>query len=134
MIAVISPAKSLDFDLVTNSQSTEVRFQNETQQLVNEMQTKSAEDIKSLMSVSDKIADLNVERYYSFGEEYVKDKNAKHALYAFTGDVYQGMDAKSFSEKEEAFCQDHLRILSGLYGLLRPLDLIQAIDWRWGLN
>jgi len=132
MIALISPAKSLDFETHYSFAATQVRFPKESLALVKEMQTKTAEDIQALMSVSENIAKLNVERYYSFAETYIKDKNAKHALFAFNGDVYQGLEASSLSANDIDYAQSHLRILSGLYGLLRPLDLIQPYRLEMG--
>jgi len=132
MIALISPAKSLDFESSYSFEPTAVRFPEESMTLVKEMQTKTAEDLQQLMKVSEKIAELNVERFYHFSDQYLKDKNAKHALFAFNGDVYQGLDAQSLTDEDVHHAQDHLRILSGLYGLLRPLDLIQAYRLEMG--
>jgi len=132
MIAVISPAKSLDFDTSYAFESTSVPYPEKSMTLVKEMQTKTAEDLQELMKVSEKIAQLNVERFYHFSHEYIKDENAKHALFAFNGDVYQGLDAQSLSEEDVHYAQGHLRILSGLYALLRPLDLIQAYRLEMG--
>jgi len=132
MITIISPAKSLDFESVYSYTPSEVRFPNETQELIKFMQTKSSDELKELMKISDKIADLNVERFFNFSDQYKKDKNAKHALFAFTGDVYQGMNPQSMNESDVNYAQEHLRILSGLYGLLRPLDLIQAYRLEMG--
>ena len=133
MIAIVSPAKTLDFETPHTLEPTLPRFQKEALQLIDVLKEKSEKDIESLMSISEKLATLNVERYHNF----TKKKNpahAKPAMLAFQGDVYQGLEAGTFSEKEVAFAQDHFRILSGLYGLLRPLDLIQPYRLEMGTH
>lgn len=131
MLLLISPAKTLDFEPTGFKQKTKSRFLKESQVLIDVLKKKSPNDIKKLMKVSDKIATLNVDRYQNFKTPF-NLKNAKQAMYAFRGDVYTGLDADSFNEKEIAFAQDHLRILSGLYGLLRPLDLMQPYRLEMG--
>lgn len=131
MLLLISPAKTLDFEPTGLKQKTKPRFLKESQALVDVLKKKSPNDIKKLMKVSDKIATLNVDRYQNFKTPF-NLKNAKQAMYAFRGDVYTGLDADSFNEKEIAFAQDHLRILSGLYGLLKPLDLMQPYRLEMG--
>ena len=125
MITVISPSKTQDFS--SNGvphHHTQPHFLDQSRMLVKELRKHSAGDLKSLMEVSDKIAGLNYERYKQFSPPF-SPENAKQALFAFKGDVYTGIDLENYTEKELNFAQDHLRILSGLYGLLRPLDLIQ---------
>ncbi len=125
MITIISPSKTQDFSSNGVPElHTQPRFLDQTEVLVNELRKQSAGDIKALMEVSDKIADLNYNRYRQFNTPF-SPENAKQALFAFKGDVYTGIDIENYNEKELSFAQDHLRILSGLYGLLRPLDLIQ---------
>ena len=131
MLLLISPAKTLDFEPMGLKQKTKPRFLKESQVLVDVLKKKSVDDIKKLMKVSDKIATLNVDRYQNFKTPF-NLKNAKQAMFAFRGDVYTGLDADSFNEKEIAFAQDHLRILSGLYGLLKPLDLMQPYRLEMG--
>lgn len=131
MIAVISPAKTLDFDTINEVSHTFSRMPKETRELVSVMKTKSSEELKSLMNISDDLALLNEKRYQFFKSRH-NEKNSKPCLYAFKGDVYIGLEAENFSESEIAFAQDHLRILSGLYGLLRPLDLIQPYRLEMG--
>ena len=131
MLLLISPAKTLDFEPTGLKKKTKPRFLTESQALVDVLKEKSATDIKNLMSVSDKIAELNVDRYQNFKTPFTL-KNAKQAMFAFRGDVYTGLDADSFDEKDIEFAQDHLRILSGLYGLLKPLDLMQAYRLEMG--
>ena len=125
MITIISPSKTQDFssDNLPNTHS-QARFLDQSALLVKELRKKSSKQIKELMDVSDKIADLNYDRYQQFKTPFSID-NARQALFAFKGDVYTGIDIENYTQKELAFAQDHLRILSGLYGLLRPLDLIQ---------
>lgn len=125
MITIISPAKTQDFS--SNGQPktfTQPQMLEQAEILIGELRKKSIEEIKSLMEVSDKIAELDFERYQQFHTPF-SHKNARQALFAFKGDVYRGIDVESYGKKELDFAQDHLRILSGLYGLLQPLDLIQ---------
>ncbi|MCB0836947.1 MAG: peroxide stress protein YaaA [Bacteroidetes bacterium] len=133
MIFVISPAKKLDF-------SEETRFtqnysmpahMDDTEQLVKVMVKKSEKKIAELMSISPQLAALNYERYQNFTTPFTPE-NAKQALLAFKGDVYLSFDLESYSEGEFDFAQKHLRILSGLYGLLKPLDLIQPYRLEMG--
>lgn len=134
MIIVISPAKTVDFETPPQtSKFTTPDFLTESNKLVREMRQYSRNDIKKLMHVSDKIADLNIERFKSFKTPFTQ-KNAKQALLAFKGDVYTGLNVESFNAKDIDFAQKHLRILSGLYGLLRPLDLMQAYRLEMGLK
>ncbi|GAA5041341.1 UPF0246 protein [Marivirga lumbricoides] len=130
MIAILSPAKSLDFDKQFNLEATKPRFSAETNQLIEVLKAKSSAEVQELMSISEKLAELNVERYDNFKKR--TPKYAKQAALAFQGDVYQGMLAENFSKEEHDFAQQHIRILSGLYGLLRPLDLIQPYRLEMG--
>ena len=131
MIAVISPAKTLDFETPCLLQHTTPRFPKETRELIDVLRTKNVEDIQSLMSVSENIASLNVDRYKSFSVKHTQ-KNSKPCAFAFKGDVYIGLDAETLSEEDIDFAQTHLRVLSGLYGLLRPLDRIQPYRLEMG--
>ena len=131
MIAVVSPAKSLDFETPTNVKATQPRLLECTNQLIDVLRKKSPEDIKELMSISDNLAELNVSRYHSYKPTHSR-ANAKPSVLAFQGDVYQGLKAETFDEATLEFAQKHFRILSGLYGLLRPLDLIQPYRLEMG--
>ncbi len=131
MITLISPAKTLDYSDTSIQISSTPAFKKEIQQLVGIMQKKKPSHLKTLMKVSDDLATLNVERYQQFGKDFNFD-NAKQALLAFKGDVYTKIDVDEFSEEDFEFAQDHLRILSGLYGLLKPLDLIQPYRLEMG--
>ncbi|MDH3651869.1 MAG: peroxide stress protein YaaA [Saprospiraceae bacterium] len=131
MIILLSPAKSLNFEPDGKAIRSQPRFKNDTWDLANQMRTKKPKDLQALMSISQKLADLNVARYQAFSKSHTLD-NSKQAVFAFTGDVYQGLQASSFSEKELAYAQDHVRILSGLYGVLRPLDVIQPYRLEMG--
>lgn len=133
MIVLISPAKSLDLDPAPIKKHTIPRMLAESEVLVNTLQKKSAGSLKKLMNISDKIAVLNVERYRNFSAPFTPD-NAKQAVLAFNGDVYTGLQADTFDEADLDFAQRHLRILSGLYGLLKPLDLIQAYRLEMGTS
>ena len=131
MIAIVSPAKTLDFESEHNHRSTLPRFQHEALTLIDTLKQKSEAEVQKLMSISDKLAELNVARYQNFTKK--KDPaHAKHAIFAFQGDVYQGLDADSLTSEELDYSQQHLRILSGLYGLIRPLDLIQPYRLEMG--
>ncbi|MDI6005254.1 peroxide stress protein YaaA [Cobetia marina] len=132
MLSVISPAKSLDFDSApVTSRHTQPDFLDQAQPLIDILREQSPQDIASLMKLSDKLAGLNAARFQEWQPPFTPD-NAKQAVLAFQGDVYQGMAAETFSEEEFERAQHRLRILSGLYGLLRPLDLIQPYRLEMG--
>ena len=132
MLMVISPTKTLDYDTPpVIDKSTQPRFVEHSVELIEVLREKSPQDIAKLMSLSDKLASLNVARYGSWERESTP-QNAKQALLAFKGDVYTGLNAEDFSTDDFAFAQQHLRMLSGLYGLLRPLDLMQPYRLEMG--
>ncbi len=124
MLAVLSPAKTLDYTpqrLVTKK--SKPGFLEDSEELVSVARKLSAADLGALMGISPKLADLNHQRFQDWRQPFPKGE-AKQALLAFKGDVYQGFELESFADGDWAFAQDHLRILSGLYGLLRPLDMM----------
>lgn len=130
MLTVISPAKTLDFETpAATAKSSLPAFPKQTKELVSIMQTKSAKDLSKLMGISPKLAELNVERYQNFKS---RSKDAKQAVLAFKGDVYIGLDVDTYKERDFTFAQKNLRILSGLYGVLKPLDLIQPYRLEMG--
>ena len=132
MLLVISPAKSLDYKSPVPTQQFSVpEFLEDSQQLIDEVRQLTPPDIESLMKISPKLADLNFGRFLNWQQPFNTD-NAKQALLAFKGDVYVGLAADKFSEDDFNFAQQHLRILSGLYGLLRPLDLMQPYRLEMG--
>ncbi|MFT6311318.1 MAG: cytoplasmic iron level regulating protein YaaA (DUF328/UPF0246 family) [Porticoccus sp.] len=132
MLMVISPAKTLDYESpLATTKTSQPRFLDQSQQLINQLQKLAPHDISSLMSVSDKIGTLNYDRFQTFQQPF-DSNNARAAVLAFKGDVYTGMQAETFSPAEFTFAQKHLRILSGLYGLLRPLDLMQPYRLEMG--
>lgn len=131
MMVVLSPAKRLDFDAGGARKHTQPAFLDDAQKLAARLKKLSARDLRALMNVSDKIAELNVKRYRKWKKPFTPD-NAKQAVLAFRGDVYQGLDADSFSAADLDFAQRHIRVLSGLYGVLRPLDLIQPYRLEMG--
>lgn len=132
MLMVISPAKTLDYDTPpVTDQATQPRFLEHSAELIGVLREKSPQDIAELMSLSDKLAGLNVARYGSW-EHDSTPHNSKQALLAFKGDVYTGLNADDFNAADFAFAQQHLRMLSGLYGLLRPLDLMQPYRLEMG--
>jgi len=133
MILLLSPAKSLNLEPAKVKSFSQPRLLEESQSLVNVLKKKSSKKIKTLMKVSDKIADLNVDRYNRFNIPFTKD-NAKPAVFTFNGDVYTGLQADTFDAADMKFAQQHLRILSGLYGVLRPLDLMQAYRLEMGTS
>jgi hypothetical protein len=121
MIAIISPAKSLNFELNAPTDiSTSPLFLKEADYLAGKLSKLNSSKLGALLEISPKLAHLNAERYASW-----KTATSKQAIYAYNGDVYDGMEAKTFSSQEIEFAQNHLRIISGLYGLLKPLDLIK---------
>lgn len=131
MISILSPAKSLDFETKITSPESEIRFPKDSLQLVKTLRNKPVKFIKELMSVSQNIAQVNSQRYKNYSES-PEEFASKQAIYAFKGDVYIGMDPSVFNKEDLEFSQKHVRILSGLYGLLRPLDKIQAYRLEMG--
>ena len=131
MLVLLSPAKTLDESPTTVDNFSQPRLMDKTESLVKELKKKSARSLKKLMAVSDQIAELNVVRYQNFSAPFSLN-NAKQAALMFKGDVYLGLEASTFDEKELAFAQKYVRILSGLYGLLKPLDLIQPYRLEMG--
>ncbi len=132
MLILISPAKTLDFKTpATIDRFTQPDFLSDTEVLVEQLRQLSAQEISSLMKVSDKLGQLNASRYQTWQQNF-DTTNAKQALLAFQGDVYQGMNVNNFKQEDFDFAQEHLRILSGLYGILRPLDLIQPYRLEMG--
>ncbi|MDQ7728281.1 peroxide stress protein YaaA [Halomonas sp. SpR8] len=132
MLSVISPAKTLDFETPpTTEQVTHPDFLKHSQALITILRDYSPQQLSELMGISDKLAGLNAARFEEWRPPFTLS-NAKPAAQAFQGDVYTGLQAESFSEEENRYAQSHLRILSGLYGLLRPLDLIQPYRLEMG--
>lgn len=125
MLILISPAKSYDFESrVQTLNSTDPDFKEESARLIKKMATFSPKKLSVLMNISIELAKMNVDRYQKW-TSYPKKEDTKQALLAFNGEVYRGLNAKEMNEDDLGFAQNHLRILSGLYGVLRPLDLIQ---------
>ncbi len=132
MLALISPAKKLDFDSECNTEgSTQPALLSHTQELSQTLKSLTQTQIQSLMKLSDNLGELNYNRYQRFTTPFTQT-NARPAAYAFRGDTYIGLDADTLSADDMNFAQDHLRILSGFYGLLRPLDLMQAYRLEMG--
>lgn len=131
MLILISPAKTLDYSSPNFKEYTQPDFVSDVKSLVSVMKRKSAEEIAELMHISKNLAQLNEERYKTFQKEF-NPENSKQALLAFKGDVYTKIDVDTYSEDDFDFAQQHLRILSGLYGLLKPLDLIQPYRLEMG--
>ncbi|HCV50552.1 MAG TPA: peroxide stress protein YaaA [Saprospirales bacterium] len=132
MITLLSPAKSLDIEKDKYSDlHTEHSFPTETMQLVRILKKMSLEDLCELMHISEKLGQVNITRYTQFKKDY-PDEFSAAALYAFRGDVYQGFDADTANKNNVKYAQKHIRILSGLYGVLRPMDKIQAYRLEMG--
>ncbi|MCG7549511.1 peroxide stress protein YaaA [Pseudoalteromonas sp. Of7M-16] len=132
MITVISPAKNLDYDSsVPTTHHTLPELLTHSEALISVCRDLSPQEIGSLMKISDKLAGLNAARFAEWSQPFTAD-NAKQAIFAFNGDVYAGLDATSLPQNVLEHTQQHLRILSGLYGVLRPLDLMQAYRLEMG--
>jgi len=132
MLMIISPAKTLDYEspLATETH-TQPDFLDDACELIDQLKELEPHQVSNLMSISDKLGQLNAERFQSWHTPFTPD-NARQAVLAFKGDVYTGLDAESFSSGDFSFAQKHLRILSGLYGLLKPLDLMQPYRLEMG--
>ena len=131
---LLSPAKTLDYETPATTKIFSIPdYLGKSSELVKVLKQKSFLDLMELMQVSQKIAELNVERFNQWKLPF-STENAKQAVLAFKGDVYTGLDASALSENRLAYTQSHLRILSGLYGLLRPLDLMQPYRLEMGLK
>lgn len=132
MLLVISPAKTLDFETPAPAvEATQPELLDQAAALIEELRQLSPADVSGLMGISDKLGLLNFDRFQAWRRPFTVD-NAKPAVLAFKGDVYTGLEAETFNRRDLAFAQKHLRILSGLYGLLRPLDLIQPYRLEMG--
>ena len=134
MLILISPAKTLDYQSpLATMRYTQPELLEYSQQLIGVARQLSAPQIGKLMGISDKLADLNATRFHDWHPEFTP-KNARQAILAFKGDVYTGLQAETFDEADFEFAQQHLRMLSGLYGVLRPLDLMQPYRLEMGIK
>ncbi|SUG21584.1 UPF0246 protein YaaA [Salmonella enterica subsp. arizonae] len=134
MLILISPAKTLDYQSpLATTRYTQPELLDHSQQLIHQARQLSAPQIARLMGISDKLADLNATRFHDWQPHFTPD-NARQAILAFKGDVYTGLQAETFSDADFDFAQQHLRMLSGLYGLLRPLDLMQPYRLEMGIR
>lgn len=125
MLITLSPSKGQDFtEAPLTKKHTKPADLKDSELLIKELKKISSKKLQEMMTVSENIANLNVERFKTFTTPFTT-KNAKQAIFAFKGDVYSGLELQTFDEEDYVYAQDHLRILSGLYGCLRPLDLIQ---------
>lgn len=133
MLFLLSPAKSLDYErpLPADLPHTLPPFIPQSEELIAVLRQLAPQDVAALMSISDKLAQLNVARYAAWSPEFTA-QNARQALFAFNGDVYEGLDAYSLQHDDIAWAQDHLLMLSGLYGALRPLDWMQPYRLEMG--
>ncbi|MFN2423361.1 MAG: peroxide stress protein YaaA [Cryomorphaceae bacterium] len=134
MITLLSPAKTLDFESpAATKRSEDLIFADKAEYLAKKLAKFKPAKLRKMMDISEDLANLNTERYAKWALP-VDEHGGKQAMYAFKGDVYQGLEAEQFSEKEVAFAQDHVRILSGLYGVLRPLDLMLPYRLEMGTS
>jgi cytoplasmic iron level regulating protein YaaA (DUF328/UPF0246 family) len=132
MLTLISPAKKLDYEQQDERRPhTQPELLDHAQELLSDLKTLSPQDVCALMGLSDKLGALNYERFQAWQRPFTTE-NAKQAVLAFKGDVYQGLNAESMSDEDLQWAQDNLRILSGLYGVLRPLDLMQPYRLEMG--
>ena len=131
MLAVISPAKKLDFEPVLDIGESVPKFQKDANTLAKVARNLSVSDLRNMMKISEDLASLNRKRFQAFSDEPETYKT-KQAAFAFAGDTYTGLDAQSFTSRDLSYAQEHLRILSGLYGVLRPLDRIQPYRLEMG--
>ncbi|MFC5051332.1 peroxide stress protein YaaA [Rubritalea spongiae] len=132
MLILLSPAKSLDYDSeLPTKKHTKPRLLDDSEVLVQQLRAMTPAELGSLMSISDKLAELNAERYVQWEKDF-SHENSRQALFAFTGDVYQGMELSEWLADDFSEAQKKVRILSGLYGVLRPLDLMQAYRLEMG--
>ena len=132
MLIVLSPAKTLDYSVDPKSNHTAPQFLSQSSKLIKTLKEKEPKDIASLMGLSDKLATLNFDRYQSWKAAKSVSSDSKPSMLVFKGDVYQGLNAEDFSNKDLKFAQKHLRILSGLYGILRPMDIMKPYRLEMG--
>ena len=133
MLAILSPAKTLDFDSpLTTDQHSAPEFTKESKALIKTLRQLEPSDVGSLMGISDKLATLNHDRYAHWSAKFDDASGARASLLAFKGDVYLGLDAQTLSKRDFTWAQKRLRVLSGLYGLLRPLDRIHPYRLEMG--
>ena len=132
MIIVLSPAKTLDYEFESNHEHSVPIFLSQSSKLINNLKTKEPKDIASLMGLSDKLATLNFDRYQSWSPAKKVSADSKPSMLVFKGDVYQGLQAEDLNNSQMKFAQKHIRILSGLYGILRPLDLMKPYRLEMG--
>lgn len=133
MIILLSPAKTLDYETPINDVSHSIpSFLPKSKDLIKALKDKKPEEISKLMKISEKLALLNTERYKSWKGLKKESPNAKQAIFVFKGDVYQGLNIEEFNKKDLSYSQNHLRLLSGLYGVLKPLDIIEPYRLEMG--
>lgn len=136
MIILLSPAKTLDFNckVPTNITLTKPCFAAEAWQLIEILKKHSSQDLEKLMDISPKLAELNYQRFQEFSQDYQNRLIAEPCIYVYNGDVYDGIDIENYTESQLDFANKNLRIISGLYGILKPFDLIQAYRLEMSTN
>lgn len=135
MIHILSPAKSLDFETDLKMKESSVpTLLKHSFKLIDVLKKKSSKKLQDLMSISENLGNLNHERYLQWKGAEQLSNNSRQAIFAFTGDVYQGLEAQTLSKSDVEYAQNHLRILSGLYGVLKPLDIIEPYRLEMGTS
>ena len=133
MIILLSPAKTLDYETKIKGPSfSSPYFLSKSKNLIKNLKNKKPEEISNLMNISEKLALLNSDRYKSWKGSRKESPSSKQAIFVFKGDVYQGLNIEEFKKKDLDYSQNHLRLLSGLYGVLRPLDIIEPYRLEMG--
>jgi cytoplasmic iron level regulating protein YaaA (DUF328/UPF0246 family) len=133
MLVLLSPAKTMNFDRPKGNELTAIRFESEAKQLADILKKKNSQELQDLMNMSQNLGQLNYDRYQEM--KFVpQPDSARAALDVFEGDVYKGIDSQTMENEHWQYAQQHIRILSGLYGYLRPLDRIQPYRLEMGTN
>ena len=133
MIILLSPAKTLDYETqINNAKYSIPKFLSKSKDLIKNLKDKKPDEISDLMKISEKLAVLNSDRYNSWKGLKKESPRSRQAIFVFKGDVYQGLNVQEFTKKDLDYTQDHLRLLSGLYGVLKPLDIIEPYRLEMG--
>ncbi|MCB2182326.1 MAG: peroxide stress protein YaaA [Desulfobulbaceae bacterium] len=131
MLLILSPSKTQDFECRQYEDYSLPALLDESRSLIDRLKELTQDELSTLMKISEKLSSLNRQRYQNFALPFTQE-NARQAIFAFKGDVYNGIDSDNYTDEDLQFCQGHVRILSGLYGILKPLDLIQPYRLEMG--
>ena len=133
MLILLSPAKTLDYETKINDfPYTSPHFLTRSKDLIKNLNNLKKNEIAKMMKLSDQLTELNIDRYKRWSGKQTPSENARQSVFVFKGDVYRGLNAENFSESDLEFSQNHLRMLSGLYGILKPLDVIEPYRLEMG--